>query len=401
VQPVRIAYHSADNIIACWGHWKQLSCWMVASFAIMGFDLVARTVRTCLIHIGYKSGSSGFGFRSIPARMEVLEDPTGTIIRMTFAYEMRPWEVGQHFYLTFPALSIWQSHPFTPASNPTTTSPVQTHTYTIRACNGETRKLAELAKAAMHRYPVGDDTTTVILQGPYGGSIVNQETSNVLAVSGGTGITYTLPVIKAALAPTSHVRNIELNWTIRHLENLAWIGPELAHLKSQLGQMHPLTNCSRDDDQLEKVPIVSVEARKRFRIRVFVTRPEARMLARRPPPPRPLRSDEEFKKYDFEDKLSIVSSTSSFYSEELEDLVGDCPGFSITYLDNTRPDVKSLVDTFMDETIEQGRTQVIGSGPPDLGTQIRAAVAARNVPSQVWRGDEKCDIECVWDDRMG
>lgn len=401
MQPVRVTYHLADNIIACWGHWKQLSCWMIASFAIMGFDLVARTVRTCLIHIGYKSGSSGFGFRSIPARMEVLEDPTGTIIRMTFAYEMRPWELGQHFYLTFPALSIWQSHPFTPASNPTTASPVQTHTYTIRACNGETRKLAELAKAAMHRYPVGDDTTTVILQGPYGGSIVNQETSNVLAVSGGTGITYTLPVIKAALAPTSHVRNVELNWTIRHLENLAWIGPELAHLKSQLGQMHARTNCSHDDGQLEKVPIVSVEASKRFRIRVFVTRPEARMLARRPPPPRPLRSDEKVKKYDFEDNLSTISSTSSFYSEELEDLVGDCPGFSITYLDNTRPDVKSLVDTFMDETMEQGRTQVIGSGPPDLGTQIRAAVAARNVPSQVWRGDEKCDIECVWDDRMG
>lgn len=374
---------------------------MVASFAIMGFDLVTRTVRTCLIHFGYKSGSSGFGFRSIPARMEVLEDPTGTIIRMTFTYRMRPWELGQHFYLTFPALSIWQSHPFTPASNPTTTSPVQTHTYIIRACNGETRKLAELAKAAMNRYPVGDDTTTVILQGPYGGPIVNQETSNVLAVSGGTGITYTLPVIKAALAPTSHVLNIELNWTIRHLENLAWIGPELAYLKSQLGQMRTGTSYSHDAEELEKAPIVSVKANKRFHVRIFVTRPEARVLARRPPPPRPLRSDEQIKKYGFGENLSPVSSTSSFYSKELEDLISDCPGFNITYLDNARPDVKALVDTFMDETVEEGRTQVIGSGPPDLGTQIRAAVAARNVPSRVWRGDEKSDVECVWDDRMG
>ncbi|KAF3034067.1 hypothetical protein E8E12_004020 [Didymella heteroderae] len=386
---------------ACWGHWRQLSCWMVASFAIMGFDLVARAFRTCFIHFGYKSGSSGFGFRSIPARMEVLEDPTGTIIRMTFAYKMRPWELGQHFYLTFPALSIWQSHPFTPASNPTTTSPVQTHIYIIRACNGETKKLAELARTAMNRYPVGDDSTTVILQGPYGGSIVNQESTNVLAISGGTGVTYTLPVIKAALASTSQVRNIELNWTIRHLENLAWIGPELAYLKSQLDQMRANKSCSHGDDELEKAPIVSVGAKKRFRVRIFVTRPEARMLARRPPPPRPLRSDEKFNNKEFDENISPVSSTSSFYSEELEDLVSDCPGFSITYLDNARPDVNSLVHKFMDETVEKGRTQVIGSGPLELGTQIRAAVAAKIVPGQVWHGDEKGDVECVWDDRMG
>jgi NAD(P)H-flavin reductase len=374
---------------------------MIASFAIMGFDLVARTVRTCLIHFGYKTGSSGFGFKSIPAKMEVLEDPTGTIIRMTFAYEMRPWELGQHFYLTFPALSIWQSHPFTPASNPTSSSPVQTHTYIIRVCNGETKKLVELAKAAMNRYPVGDDTTTVILQGPYGGSIVNNEASNVLAISGGTGVTYTLPVIKAALAPTSPVRNIELNWTTRHLENLAWIGPELAYLKSQLDQMRTGTSYALDDEKLEKAPIVSVESKKRFRVRIFVTRPEARMFARRPAPPRPLRSDEKIQKYDFGEKLSPVSSTSSFYSEELEDLISDCPGFSITYLDNARPQVESLVDTFMDETVEKGRTQVIGSGPPELGTQIRAAVAAKNTPGQVWGGDERGDVECIWDDRMG
>ncbi|KAF1928607.1 uncharacterized protein M421DRAFT_62682 [Didymella exigua CBS 183.55] len=386
---------------ACWGHWKQLSCWMVASFAIMGLDLVARTVRTSLIHFGYKSGSSGFGFRSIPAKMEVLEDPTGTIVRMTFTYAMHPWELGQHFYLTFPALSIWQSHPFTPASNPTTMSPVQTHTYIIRACNGETKKLAELAKAAMNRYPVGDDTTSVIMQGPYGGSIVNSEALNVLAISGGTGVTYTLPVIKAALAQTSPVRNIELNWTVRHLENLTWIGPELAYLKSQLDQIRTGANHIHDNDKLEKVPIVRAETKKHFRIQIFVTRPEARMLARRPPPARRLRSDEKIPKYDVGEKLSPVSTMSSFYSEELEDLISDCPGFSIMYLDNARPDARSLVDAFMEETVEEGRTQVVGSGPPALGTQIRAAVAAKNVPGNVWHGDEKGDVECVWDDRMG
>ncbi|KZM25743.1 uncharacterized protein EKO05_0006075 [Ascochyta rabiei] len=386
---------------ACWGHWKQLSCWMVASFAIMGFDLVARTVRTCLIHFGYKDGSNGFGFRSIPAKMEVIKDPTGTIVRMTFAHTQQPWELGQHFYLTFPALSIWQSHPFTPASNPTTSSSIQTHTYIIRACNGETKKLVELAEAAANRFPHGDDTTPVILQGPYGGSVVNDEVSNILAISGGTGITYTLPIIKAALAVASSVRNIELVWTIRHLENLTWVGPELSYLKSQLAQTFPRGHYNHDDDKLEKAPVVSVETATRFRIKIFVTRPEARILARRPMPPRPQRPEEKDKDFDFGDALSPVSSTSSYYSAELEDLISDCPNFSITYLDNVRPDTKALVGTFIDETVEKGSTQVFGSGPPELGTQIRAVVAAKNMPGEVWRGSDRGDVECVWDDRMG
>ena len=77
------------------------------------------------------------------------------------------------------------------------------------------------------------------------------------------------------------------------------------------------------------------------------------------------------------------------------------PGFSITYLNNGRPDIGGLVDAFMEGTVEQGRTQVVGSGPPQLGTRIRAAVAAWNSPGMVWRGDERGDVECVWDDRMG
>ena len=389
---------------ACWGHWEKLSCWMIASLAIMGFDLVARTVRTCLIHFDYKDGSSGFGFRSIPAKMEVIKDPTGRIIRMTFTHSQQPWELGQHFYLTFPELSIWQSHPFTPASNPTTTCGVQTHTYIIRACSGETKKLAALAEAASNRYPFGGEITTpVILQGPYGSSMTNDEVQNVLVISGGTGVTYALPIIKSALADSSPVRNVELVWTVRHLENLAWVGPELAYLKSQLDQALTRINYSHDEHKLEKAPIVSVEMKKRFRIRLFVTRPDSGMLASQRKP-RDL-DHNKGKDYGFDDKLSPVSSRSSTHSwsldYELKDLIREHPNFSITYLDNTRPGVPSLVNAFIDETVEKGRTQVIGSGPPELGTQIRAAVAAKNRPSRVWCGDDKGDVECVWDDRMG
>ena len=360
---------------------------MIASFVLMAFDFIARNLRTFFLHLGYKNGS-GLGFHSVPAKMEILKDSTGTIIRMTFTHE-QPWQVGQHFYLTFPALNMWQSHPFTPASLPNPSSSLQTHTYIIRACNGETKRLAELAEAAMNRYPRGDDTTPVIIQGPYGGSILNNDVSNILAVTGGTGVTYALPVVKAALAANSPVRNVELVWTVRHRENLAWIAPELAYLKSQLDQTRIHSNL--DKDMLDKDPAVPDDAKKRFRIRIFVTRGPSR-------PPRP---DSKELDFGFDKEIAPVSSIESEFESELEELARMVPGFSITYLNNGRPDIGGLVDAFMEGTVEQGRTQVVGSGPPQLGTRIRAAVAAWNSPGMVWRGDERGDVECVWDDRMG
>ncbi|KAI2481593.1 ferric-chelate reductase [Pyrenophora tritici-repentis] len=382
---------------ACWGHWEKLSCWMIASLAIMGFDLVARTVRTCLIHTGYKDGSHGFGFHSIPSTMETFQDPTGTIIRMTFTHSHKAWAIGQHYYLTFPALNIWQSHPFTPASNPGVSSSIQRHTYIIRACNGETAKLAALAESAANCYPRCVASTPVIMMGPYGSSIANEEVSNILAISGGTGITYTLPAIMTALDDASPARNIELVWTVRHLENLAWIAPELAYLKSQLDQTWANEVGNHDADKLEKAPIVSSGSEKRFRIRIFVTRPDTTQQQ----PSHELRYG---KSEDYGDAGSLAqtpSGDSISLALRLEELCRRCPNFSITWLNNARPDVASLVDTFMNETVESGRTQVIGSGPPQLGTQLRAAVAAKNVPGNVWQGDEGSDVECVWDDRMG
>lgn len=35
---------------ACWAHWKQLYCWMVAALIVMFLDLACRAVRTFLMH---------------------------------------------------------------------------------------------------------------------------------------------------------------------------------------------------------------------------------------------------------------------------------------------------------------------------------------------------------------
>ena len=44
---------------ACWGHWNQLYCWMLASLVVWGLDRGVRLLRTLLIHTRNLDGSTG------------------------------------------------------------------------------------------------------------------------------------------------------------------------------------------------------------------------------------------------------------------------------------------------------------------------------------------------------
>ncbi|KAF2261450.1 hypothetical protein CC78DRAFT_470326 [Lojkania enalia] len=371
---------------ACWGHWDKLACWMIASLGLLGIDLGLRIARICLIHFGYKDGNKGLGFRACKSKVEAFKDPSGMIIRLSFTHNHEPWKIGQHFYLTFPALSIWQSHPFTPASVPPTALVPPSHTYIIRARNGETGKLATLAESASNNKGASPETP-VILTGPYGCSVIDNDVSNILAIAGGTGISFTLPVVIAALADQSpHTQNVEMVWIVRHVENLLWIAPELLSLKSQL---EPHTTAGVNVAERKQEGQVTVRRSKHFRIHIFVTR--ASETSAHPPHI----SDKDLE-IPFASSLVSLSADST-----LQELIKPHRDFSITPLDHSHPSISSIIDSFVDETVENGRTRVAASGPAALGTDIRAAIAARNSGSAVLAGDERTDVDCIWDDRMG
>ncbi|KAF2183320.1 hypothetical protein K469DRAFT_710844 [Zopfia rhizophila CBS 207.26] len=380
---------------ACWGHWSKLACWMIAALGIMGIDLGLRILRVCLIHLGYKDGNKGLGFRAITSTVETFNDPSGTIVRLSFTHNHEPWSIGQHFYLTFPALSIWQSHPFTTASVPPTALVQPTHTYIIRARKGETARLAALTQAGSGERR-GVCETPVILIGPYGCGVVDTEASNLLGIAGGTGISFTMPIITAALTnPPSLTQNIEMIWIIRHTENLNWIAPELLSLKTRL------ESCASSviDEEMPKEGNVGVRRvrGKRFIIRIFVTRSPETISATAQ---RAQNKTISTKDLEISSASSSVSASPSG-NQDLQELLRPHENFSITYLDHTHPNISSIVNDFIDDTVSSGRTQVVASGPAELGTDIRSAVAARNNAGGVWRGDERCDVACVWDDRMG
>ena len=378
---------------ACWGHWSKLSCWMIASLAVWGTDRGLRLLRTLVLHLSSSSSSSSspsWRLQIPKAQLSLFttttnnnthekEEEKESVIRIDFHHPHSGWEIGQHFYLCFPDLSIWQSHPMTPASVPDTASGVsttQSHTYLIRAKTGITRALA----ATHTQYPKPDSdsgsltttTTPIILSGPYGHSITDDDLHctddiNIFCAAGGTGVTFVLPLLQAVVLNSyfpTRKSIVEFVWVVRHRADVRWIQAEL--------------------DALRAV----AERCAHFRVRVFVTRDVG---------------------VGVEDHLS--GSTSELNSE-FENGSGDASGedseprpFELRCL---RPSLRDLpvhpdIPRYMRDFVERtpcGPTRVFASGPAGLVSSLRGAVAQCNDVGRVWQGQERYSVQLVHDDRL-
>lgn len=301
-----------------------------------------------LIHYQYLPSGS-LGFTSSKAHLTHFPDTAGgDIIRLDITQPQQPWKIGQHFYLCFSALSVWQSHPFTPVNLPTQDGKGQLkHAYLIRARKGQTSKLASLRT---------DIPTPVIMQGPYGENLVEHLTPdvNVLAVAGGTGITYVLPVLLWLVerAPVPD-RRIVLIWAVRRAANVDWIAPELDVLLARAAshgiEVH--VHATREDTH----PHSSDEKEAGIHVR-------------------PVPSD------------STSESSRSSARSQIRHRLG-------------RPDLTRDLREFVEGTV-RGRTEVFASGPGEMISELRGAVAAQNRVGQVWKGRERFDVGLKCDDRL-
>jgi NAD(P)H-flavin reductase len=364
---------------ACWGHWSQLACWMIASLGIWGLDRGIRFLRTLLIHVGYVQGRSDFGFHNVQSSVEYFDDVDGGVIRLEFSHNHEAWKVGQHYFLTFPALTIWQSHPLTVASVPQPHPAVPQHTYIIRCRKGETKRLKDLALGNLRTLPssgsasIPSTTTPVILCGPYGTALLSShsntgiEACNLLAIAGGTGISLTLPVVlSASSSPVFTGIPIDFIWMIRRASNLSWISSELAELKKR-----------------------AADANLDLRIHIYITQ-ESSPSASAPPSITAKTLDDSISPVEKSccSSSSISSSTPQTYVE--------------TFMDSVHPSLDIITKNFLETRARNGfRTRVIASGPQSMGADLRNSVAACNDSCKVWRGERRWDVELEWDDRMG
>lgn len=368
---------------ACWGHWPKLSCYMIPSLVIWFIDRGVRLARTALLHYNYlKDGS--MGFHSARASITRFADPdNGDVVRLDFIHPHEAWDVGQHFYLCLPEISIWQSHPFTPCGLPGNRAGGSAHSYIIRAKKGATRGLADVAAVKCttatgetKRAEMVPATTPVILAGPYGQSVVSHllPETNVLCVAGGTGVTFVLPILLGLINQVPLIdRKVELVWAVRRERDLTWIREELALLRQ-------------------------AAVRHNLKIRVFVTGENE------------LDDSGDLKAITVNKAISddkIEASSASTSTEDVKkEPISRLRSFSIQHptsieasARSRHPDLNALIHAFVDSTV-RGPTIVYASGPGGMISDLRRVIAGCNSGEKVWKGNGRFDVKLVCDDRL-
>jgi predicted ferric reductase len=369
---------------ACWGHWEQLKVFLVPGLIVWLLDRAIRLLRTAMLHYNFLP-TGQMGFRAAPANVTFFKDGTnGDVVRLDFDHPQDTWDVGQHYYLTFPESSIWQSHPFTPLSLPIFGADFQRHSYIFRAKGGETKKIAALsAKRAarmndheeVHEGLIPDAKLSVVLTGPYGEHTMRDlpNDSNILCVAGGTGITYVLPVL-LDLASRSQTpdRHMSLIWVIRHRNDIDWVAPELAILKRKCKNL-------------------------RAGIHIYVTRASEEVYPTAPA------VSEKATATDCSKEIEPISASNASSSSASASSALSVHGVSKSDLGlnhyQARPDLNALVSEFVAGTV-QGRTDVFASGPGEMISDLRSIIARQNRGGEVWRGEDRWDVRLTCDDRL-
>jgi len=203
---------------------------------------------------------------------------------------------------------------------------------------GITARLAALGNSA---------TLPVILSGPYGRAYPSYGAQNLLAVAGGTGVTFTLPIVREVLrqrVACGPEFAVEFVWVVKRARDLLWVREELAELRE------------------------SAEGWRGLGVRVFVTR-------------------ETEGQYDGSQEKENGSSTVS----ELVGLLSGASRCSVSFLGGRHPEIAGVIGSFVERAaMVGGSVEVVGSGPEAMGSDVRSAVAGLPVET---------DVSCYWDSR--
>jgi predicted ferric reductase len=367
---------------ACWGHWEQLKVFLLPGLIVWFIDRGIRLARTALLHYNFLP-SGHMGFRSASAHVTLYKDEVnGDVVRLDYDHPQDTWAVGQHFYLTFPESSIWQSHPFTPVSLPIFSTDSQRHSYIFRARKGETKKIAELAMKRIvhvkdhqeaHEGLMAVVRLSVLMTGPYGECTTSSlaPNANIICIAGGTGIAYVLPVLlDLASRPQNPDRHMSLVWAVRRRSDIDWVAPELAMLKRKCRNL-------------------------RTSMHIYVTR--AGKEANAAPPA----TSEKAVVTDCSKGINPASSSDSSSQDASSAL--SVHGVSKSDLGvnhvQARPDLDAIVRDFVAGTV-RGGTDIFASGPGGMISDLRRIIASTNKGGAIWKGDDKWDVRLTCDDRL-
>jgi ferric-chelate reductase len=178
----------------------------------------------------------------------------------------------------------------------------------------------------------------------------------MLAIAGGTGVTFTMPIILEAIKQSVSKRAVlDFVWIVRKSEDLLWLSAELSQLKNLLKEAFGL------------------------RISIYISRDSERDAHKGEKRP---------------SKLEAESSESSLSakSDVLEELLAVRDSrFAVHFLKDHHPSVAEILADFQEWVVDVGGlAEIVGSGPEALGSDLRAAVAKSDI------GEE---VKFYWDSR--
>jgi len=187
------------SLIPLMYHKKRLPNWIYGILCTWALDRIIRLVRT-------RMGSC-----------TLLRMPGGTI-KVDVCIKQW-WKTGQHALISIPSISFGQSHPFTIAAQ--SSGPMRFFVRDVGP-GGFSSKLNHSASSRAY---------TVLVQGPYGAIPRLDRYEEVIFVAGGTGATWTVPLMKEFIARAkceekSIVKGTFI-WSVRSEDCLSWFSNEL------------------------------------------------------------------------------------------------------------------------------------------------------------------------------
>jgi predicted ferric reductase len=223
---VGLIFWHAENIMDSWAYlWATISVWL-ASWVARAFW------KTQPLNI------KNTWFAGAPATLTVLP---GDVTRIDVWQDGNfKWTPSAHVFLRFTEIAPLDNHPFTIASPPSAPGSAQGHlVFLARSHAGFTHKLA----AHIHAKSGHDDgvtTTTVWVDGPYGGihrPLLTRYDSLIL-VAGGTGITSCLPwllhSVTQARTESVKLKRVVLVWAMRRADAFSWLADEFENVAGKL-----------------------------------------------------------------------------------------------------------------------------------------------------------------------
>lgn len=149
---------------------------------------------------------------------EIVKLGDNTMQVSVFSVKGYTWTPGQHCFLRFPGIRVFDNHPFSISS----VVEEDYMKFIVVPKKGLTKKMHDLLDQEILKQKV-------FVDGPYGGCNRNPMAfDKVHLLCTGSGITATLPFL-TQIAQSSDGPDVILFWVVRYLDDVKWVKLELEH----------------------------------------------------------------------------------------------------------------------------------------------------------------------------